>query len=294
MENYIKKISAKRIHGRLNLDLEFNSSINIIHAENGAGKTTLLHILANALNFNFIRFAYLNFESIEISYTSGDNIVLVQERSPKRNLLSAYINNQPLLDKIPLAEFRHFSPEGYSYRNKKYTKSKAQQLSLFEDTLLSQPSINSENLVRASYFPAFRTMIEAWSHDDIRREIYYRREIEDSRYMEELQREIQKEIQLASLPDENIEYPILYTYEARKAFGQFVPLINYSSPSQIANNLKDQIRKALLDIATKDRELLSSVFIDVFNSLSQTDLGESESPEEILREIETAISDNNE
>ncbi len=71
MSRFIKRLQAIGIHGRFDICVDFKDGINIIHGSNGTGKTTLLHILANAVNEDFRRFGYLNFQ--ELLITLDDN-----------------------------------------------------------------------------------------------------------------------------------------------------------------------------------------------------------------------------
>jgi len=47
MASTVRYIRAVGIHGRYDLELEFNSGVNILYGKNGTGKTTILHIIAN-------------------------------------------------------------------------------------------------------------------------------------------------------------------------------------------------------------------------------------------------------
>ncbi len=55
---HIAQISVEGLHDQFDIDLKFNSGLNILYGKNGRGKTTILHLLANALELDFKRFAY--------------------------------------------------------------------------------------------------------------------------------------------------------------------------------------------------------------------------------------------
>jgi predicted ATP-binding protein involved in virulence len=76
MATAVKYIRAVGIHGRYDLELDFYPGVNILYGKNGTGKTTLLHILANILNGDFERFAFLPFETIEVHLDDKQEIKL--------------------------------------------------------------------------------------------------------------------------------------------------------------------------------------------------------------------------
>src|SRR5688572_25213050 len=70
----VESISARRLNGVFDVDHEFAPGINIIYGPNGIGKTTLLHILANALAGEYERFAFLQFDTIELGLGDGTRL----------------------------------------------------------------------------------------------------------------------------------------------------------------------------------------------------------------------------
>lgn len=77
-ETYIKRVELKGIHKRYDLDMTFNESLNVLHGQNGTGKSTLIHIIANVANCDFIRFAFLDFHKIKVSYSNEAYVVVSQ------------------------------------------------------------------------------------------------------------------------------------------------------------------------------------------------------------------------
>lgn len=77
----IRHLTVVGLHNRLDIGLKFSDRVNVIYGLNGNGKTTVLHILANALNGSYDRFAFLEFKTIDIRYTDGtDEHQLVLDR----------------------------------------------------------------------------------------------------------------------------------------------------------------------------------------------------------------------
>lgn len=122
MSRYIKSIQATGIYGRFDLYHEFKPGVNILYGVNGSGKTTLLHILANVLNGDCERFAFLAFDTIEVKLVDEDDDVTIKlektmDEDKKNPLITMYRNLEPLIEyhaKVELA----FKPA----RNISYTE----------------------------------------------------------------------------------------------------------------------------------------------------------------------------
>jgi hypothetical protein len=124
-----------------------------------------------------------------------------------------------------------------------------------------------EPLLSSAYFPAFRTMIEAWAS------------VEENKFQETINRDIYEQNQQNILQRKT-------THFSRKLFGDFVPQLSYPSPLEIEVNLSNTIRNTIVNIARIDREILSQSFIDIFAALSPTDFNNDlEKAETILEEI---------
>ena len=77
---YVKSVELRNIHKRYDLDISFNESLSVLHGKNGTGKSTLLHIIANVANCDFLRFSFIEFDSIKVDYSDGSSIRIVQEK----------------------------------------------------------------------------------------------------------------------------------------------------------------------------------------------------------------------
>lgn len=267
MENVtITSIELEGIHQRYDLKLEFYDSLNVLHGQNGTGKSTLIHILANIANCDFLRFIYLDFKSITVGYS---NDVLMQI-STVEDPLSYRIRNLKAL----------YDP-GFTF----YYEEALKTLALVEDEKISSREVTTELMsrlalyleknsvprIKTSYFPAFRTMLEAWAsqfEDDPRR---YSR------------------MQGSSLPAQRV------TAFARNLFGRFLPVINYPSPLSIEQNLREEIRDAHLKIARYESSVFSDSFVKVFSAILSDEEGNAQEAERLLEEIselttETALN----
>jgi predicted ATPase len=274
MENvYVKSIEAKGIYGRYDLKHEFKQGINIIFGKNGAGKTTLMHILANALNGEFDRFSYLEFKSIKIKLS--DNTVLSIIYDKKSESVKAALNKVEIYPTYLGLEcdsefyrgvWSELTADDYDSIKYQYlldeNRSKQQEMvdewiddimrgynesvddfyaieEILKEYALSwikDEIINPFSLPRISYFPAFRTMIDAWNIS------------EDSENL--------KKADITGL--------------ARKHFGEFTPALNFPSLNSISENLENQISMAKERVLDTDRKLFSDAFLKVFTSLSDT------------------------
>jgi len=251
--NYIKRVVAEKIYGRFDIEVEFQRNINVLYGRNGTGKTTLLHILSNALNGDFNRFAFLEFKRI---YIELDRDILTIER-----FSSAKGEEEEIVVTINNEEMGRFSTKDHRQREAK----RVLALEEGEDaellvSLFGEESEKEEKtpLLEVAYFPAFRTMIDAWASARERREFRYRA---------------------------SERWSSLATHSARRWFGDFVPSVVYPSLLEIEYKLSDEINRARLTIGKADRELLSRAFLRIFASLSKTGHTETDSPEEILTSL---------
>lgn len=231
---YLKRISLKQIHKRYDLDISFKQSINILHGQNGTGKSTLIHIIANISNLDFIRFAYLDFETIDAWYSDGSKIKLERNLLNDGNKLISIIFNErdgfQFTQKDAIQAEKHLEDERFD--SEKIKSELHKQLDEFiEKSNLQKLSI--------SYFPAFRTMLEAWSSQSDADRSYLRR----YRNKEKI------------------------TSFSRRLFGKFLPLINFPTPIEIEENLRDEIRDAQLRIARYEGSVFSSSFVKIFSAL---------------------------
>lgn len=265
---YVKSIIANGVHGRFNIDIDLFPGVNIIHGKNGTGKTTLMHILANALNGEFERFVFLDFD--EISLQLDHDLVEIDKYKYKgKETLRVKINGKNF-KKYPVSEMHRFLRDPRARES--IAIRRARQMRLLDDNELSSLEIQewlgiledeetettkeSPPLLIA-YFPAFRTMLDAWASTADERELRRR----FGAWSEKA------------------------TASARQWFGNFVPLVNYPSLLEIERRLTEEINQARLEIGRADRELLSQAFLQIFTSLLKTEDKEKHNPDKILKQI---------
>lgn len=245
MPSHVIKLRAFGVYGRFDLQQDFEDGVNIIYGKNGTGKTTFLHILANVLNADYERFAYLNFDLVEVILSDGKVVVIARRQDGAENRITVTIDNE-LISTFEESDVKH---------RQKRRLVRQPQAHLFED-----PSQDKEQqpLLAADYFPAFRTMIEAWAS------------IED---------------ESTPVRHRSSNRQITATRLARELFGKFVPQINYPSPLEIEQRLSGEVRNAIVNISLGDQELLSRAFLEIFAAMFSDTKAPKESPEAVLEQI---------
>ncbi len=257
----IKRVELKGIHKRYDLDIDFNEDLTILHGQNGTGKSTLIHIIANVANCDFIRFAFIDFNSIKVIYSNGeiirlfqketDSVVTIKIEASSGNFFEFSKDDaiKDVREKEGDRYYNDFTPELSNAINKFVVK-------------------NNLRSIETSYFPAFRTMLEAWSSQRDDRELRTRN--------------IRKKSDKYGSPQ--------VTAFSRNLFGQFLPAINYPSPLDIEYRLKMEVRDALMSIGRYESSVFSESFVKVFSALlngSET----SSNTDQILVEIAELIAD---
>lgn len=258
MINYVKHIHAVAIHGRIDLEQDFEPGINVLYGKNGSGKTTLLHILTNALNGYYERFAFLKFNSIHISLGDDTSIVIRQEKKDKEITISALhsgANDEPV--SFTAAEVRRIEREATIRSGGSSRRVEVPRLPQL---------VNVGQTLPTAYFPAFRSMIEAWRSLEERRPVSPR----DIDFFEGVRKTA--------------------TYLARELLGEFTPDLTYPSPSDIVVGLSEEYRQATLKVADTTRKLLSQAFLDIFAALSGRSGKIGKNSEVILQEIQALLS----
>ena len=276
MNHYIESVEVLGLHDQFDIRMEFSEGVNIVYGVNGAGKTTMLHILANVANFDLERFTTLAFHSIRMKIAGGPEIVISAEPSQGQDRLAQIVLR---VDGDAVAELPQ--REARSEREEQEWINEIRRVQGWKRELRIP--------LEVTYFPAFRTMSEAWSTVDfselwqngmrrsrffssaMRRQMFYHREFETSERWQEY------EIQTAL---------------AREIFGPFVPNIRYPSPREIQRDLDDEIRRAQNRLAGGDQFLLSETFQGVFSAISrqESDEGdETRAPDEIWESIRNQL-----
>lgn len=263
----LRHVSVRGLYGRLDLDVAFHQDVTIVYGKNGSAKTTTLHIVANILSKRFERFSFLNFRFIELSLGTGDTIRVVKSRAQgRRSLIHVELNSkivvQPFDSQDVVRDLR--------------------EMELFEEPPEKLQRIREQAKLipvqAATYFPAFRTTLEAADHygDHYGSPVTRYREMEIRREPHRRRRE---------------SWERVTTEFARDLFGKFVPEINYPSPSRIQKELRDAIREAYFSVAQSDSAILTDAFLDAFAALGRVgvDDSSSETVEELLGEIRESL-----
>jgi predicted ATP-binding protein involved in virulence len=125
----------------------------VIYGHNGSGKTTLLHILANILNGDYDRFAFLDFKSILLEFDNGRTVRLA--RTTDQDDITGAVDYLITVD------------DGESTEILSVQEIESQEPTLTTPFTLdiectSEEYKSSKALLPTVYFPAFRTVIEAW------------------------------------------------------------------------------------------------------------------------------------
>lgn len=257
MPRYIKHIEAEGVLGRFDIDQEFQEGVNVLFGRNGTGKTTLLHILANLLNGDYRRFAFTEFRTIRVRLDDDTHVVVSKQKNEKDSYINVTLNNEHVVENLSAKEI--FKQE--QAREERVVASGAYRERIVrkfrEDEDLAP-------ILPVAYFPAFRTMIEAWA---------------SAEYISRSPKEIQ----------------FLSTSFARELFGSFVPSLNYPSPIEIERELSGEIDEALLKIARADREYFGELLPKIFQVLSKNShsseyaSSEEGGSEAILEEINSLV-----
>lgn len=259
-DNHISNVSLTGIHKRYDLDMNFNGSLNILYGQNGTGKSTLIHIIANIANCDFIRFAFLEFRKIKVTYSNDAFVVVTQHDDNGEVIVS--------IETQTGATFRFSKRDAYDdireYEDERYMREFAPELSAKITEFVKDNNIRH---IDTSYFPAFRTMLEAWSSQRDGRKVHPRLRTKDFSAKQ-------------------------VTMFARKLFGQFLPAINYPSPIDIEFNLRDEIRDCQIRIARYESSIFSDSFVRVFSALLEGSNVDS-SADELLLEISQLTAESN-
>ncbi|KHJ51912.1 hypothetical protein PZ78_06585 [Vreelandella venusta] len=235
---YVKNVELRNIHRRYDLNISFNENLSVLHGKNGTGKSTLLHIIANVANCDFLRFAFLEFDSIKVTYSDRSSIRIVQEKTESDAEIQVLTHCGDCISFLKSSAL-----EAIREKDSEKSFSKYLQQPLFKK-VRDFISLNNLKTVDVSYFPAFRTMLEVWSSQREASELAYRGVVRSSR-----------------VPARKI------TSFSRDLFGPFLPVINFPSPIDIEQSLKDEIKEAQISIGRFESSIFSDSFVKVFAAL---------------------------
>lgn len=252
---YFKSLNLQGIHKRYSLDIKFNKNLTVLHGQNGTGKSTLIHILANIANCDFIRFAFIEFESIKVSYSDNSEIELTCKTDKDGHSQISIKNNGGSslnFSKKEAIDTIHLMDRDDMYFNHGFKSDLQERI----DHFIESGNINK---IGTSYFPAFRTMLEAWSSQREQKDLH----------PNHIKRMTKKNA----------------TTFARNLFGQFLPTINFPSPLDIEDSLRAEIRDAQMRIARYESSIFSDSFVKVFSALLEGNSSKEIDSEKLLADI---------
>lgn len=244
MATYIARLDVHNLHRRLDISIDFDRNINVLFGKNGTGKTTLLHILANILNGSLDRFAYLEFDHIAM-LTSDERRIELHRKDAQggESIIQVVLDGRELSSINANAVRERFREQSLRERTDIDFADEVQRSKQMRENLGTRP---------AAYFPAFRTMIEAWKS--------------------------------VSLDDYGIFHPIeplaryvsprsraTVTSFARGLFGNFVPMLNYPSLLDIERDLSREIESSSFAVARESQDILTGAFVDALRAVLSVD-----------------------
>lgn len=83
---FLKRFKIRSLFGLYNIDIPFDSNINIFVGENGLGKTTILNALNYVLQGDSEGLSTINFESIELTLGNNKTIKIIHDDLSVNNL----------------------------------------------------------------------------------------------------------------------------------------------------------------------------------------------------------------
>jgi ABC-type lipoprotein export system ATPase subunit len=258
---YIKRIILKKIYGIFNLDIELSPGINILYGVNGSGKTTLIHLLANILDMNFYRFAFIDFELIEVILSNNCRIILKKSKS-KIPEIDVNINGKSIIIFPVIISDRNEEKYYYLFRNSEIL------------------NIRCLSHYKVGYFPAFRNIIEAWKAENIDKKRLLFRGITD-----QFEEELVTTKERINVFEGNQEL----TRFVRTLFGDFIPFLNYPSVYEIERILKKEIIKIYNSILQKNEVSYYNTILRIFECLITQKKLINEDPFQIYSRIKDTL-----
>lgn len=255
---FIRRIVVEGLHGQMDVDMTLGPGLNVIYGKNGRGKTTMLHLLANLLELDFNRFRYIKFQRICV-WTSADDKVEI-ERDEDSSAIRVSVNGA-------------------------LTGSSIDALSPLELT-----SLRTVLGGRATYLPAFRSVLERTRRDGYGVGRYSEARSEELESLQKLEFIALRDGSRENLSPRQVHEEALSSVEktlvCRQWFGEFVPVIRYPSISDVETSLTEEWRRAQYEITAKEQRMFEETFVKVFRVSAGLESTESkDSNEGILQEI---------
>ncbi|MEE1879533.1 AAA family ATPase [Pseudomonas soli] len=261
MHPAIKSLSVRKLHNYLDIDLEFNEGLNVIYGKNGKGKTTVLHIIANILELDFSRFTHIKFETISVSSFTGDILILTQSTG---GAIHALLNDTFI---------------GY------FSESKHPILSPDEEEIIKATFGG-----RPVYLPAYRSILEKVKSAS-QYEHSHSTDYENIK-KKEIQELVKEQSFLRHRDDQRANMVAFKTVQCRDWFGPFVPIIRYPGLAEVTESISEEFNEAQISSSNAQRDMLNSIFIGVFNSITSKDETPSDGEvEPLLDRVKTALQD---
>ncbi|WP_024674061.1 AAA family ATPase [Pseudomonas syringae] len=262
MQPAIKFLSIRMLHNYLDIDLEFSEGLNVIYGKNGKGKTTVLHVIANILELDFSRFTHIKFKSITLKSFGGDTLSLYQESDKIHAMFNDFILGDENFVKYPVLN--------------------ADEEDLIRKTFGGRPV----------YLPAYRSILEKVKSSSNPYESARNSEYDGIKKKElaELTREGSSYIRHR---DEQRAGNIAFkTLQCRDWFGPFVPTIRYPGLAEVMDSISEEFSEAQMSSTHAQSQMLNSIFIGVFNSITSKDETPSDGDvEPLLERVRTALDD---
>lgn len=122
---FLKRFIINRLFGLYNIDIPFDSNINIFVGENGLGKTTILNMLNYVIQGDGESLSTINFESIELTFGNNKTVKIIHDD------LSS--NNVSIRSKNNLLHYFHDEDYGYMCRKIVLEILRENSLKIFDD-----------------------------------------------------------------------------------------------------------------------------------------------------------------
>lgn len=244
---HITRIAIDGLHDQFDINLTFKPGLNILYGKNGRGKTTILHLLANSLELDFKRFAFLQFHRISIENNKGEVVAFLKTEG---NPLPKILINDSMT----------------SFGESNTTLSDAEAASLRE--ILGG---------RPTYLPAFRSVLERTRTDS---PPYYRTaERREPDFEEIVEREYAALKELSYRGTNSLAYENRALQEeangtaqktvlCRQWFGRFVPVIRYPSVADVDDALTEEWRSAQIEVTRREQRMFEEIFVKVFRTIA--------------------------
>jgi predicted ATPase len=257
-DSFIARISVEGLHDQFDVDLEFTSGLNIVYGKNGTGKTTILHLIANALELDFKRFAYLQFHKISIVNNRGQIVSIVKD-------------GQSPIPKVFIDD------SSTSFGEPKPTLSLGESIPAPSDIVAIREVMGG----RSTYLPAFRSVLERTRTDSA--QYYFRtNERREPEFEELVEREFLSLKELVfqgtgpiayenRLLREEAQATAQKTVLCRQWFGRFVPVIRYPSVADVDEALTEEWRNAQIEVTRREQRMFEEIFVKVFRTIAGTE-----------------------